>query len=203
MNEFEQFAKAFRCSVPMAESIVARIRQRLGRDVPMGEILGAIKKIAPTRLTTDEIVKRLQKASTARVSRTVRRDDEEDFEAALEEETAQDQAASDEAAEDDDDDDAVPTVSRTRKPTAPRKVGGTQGQILEILERNWAKAKDSGLKPPELTVDRFVRTAQANVGEPKPTVARILTAVQKLSKQDVLITPNLVADEIIETDELR
>jgi len=202
MNEFEQFAKAFRCSVPMAESIVARIRQRLGREVPMGEILGAIKKIAPTRLTTDEIVKRLQKASNARVSRTVRRDDEEDFEAALEEETAQDQAVSDETAEDDDDD-AVPTVSRTRKPAAPRKVGGTQGQIFEILERNWAKAKDAGLKPPELTVDRFVRTAQANVGEPKPTVARILTAVQKLSKQDVLITPNLVADEIIETDELR
>ena len=65
-NEFEQFAKAFRCSMPMAESIVLRIRQRVGRDVPMGEILGAIKKIAPTRLTTDSIVLRLQKAGAIR-----------------------------------------------------------------------------------------------------------------------------------------
>ena len=54
-----------------------------------------------------------------------------------------------------------------------------------------------------MTADRFVRTTQSAVGEPKPTVARVLQAVQKLSKQDVLITPNLVADEIIETDELR
>jgi hypothetical protein len=200
MNEYEQFAKAFRCSLPMAESIVARIRQRMGREVPMGEILGAIKKIAPTRLTTDEIVKRLQKASAARVNRATRRDDEEDFEAALEEETAQDQAAGDGEA---DELASVPTAPRTRKPAAPRKASGTQGQIMEILERNWAKAKDAGLKPPDLTVERFVRTAQSSVGEPKPTVARILTAVQKLSKQDVLITPNLVADEIIETDELR
>ena len=46
MNEFEQFAKAFRCSLPMAESIVLRIRQRVGRDVPIDEILGAIKKIS-------------------------------------------------------------------------------------------------------------------------------------------------------------
>src|SRR5512147_111548 len=95
MNEYEQFAKAFRCSLPMAESIVARIRQRMGREVPMGEILGAIKKIAPTRLTTDEIVKRLQKSSAARLNRPTRRDDEEDFEAALEEETAQNQAGGD------------------------------------------------------------------------------------------------------------
>jgi hypothetical protein len=30
----------------------------------------------------------------------------------------------------------------------------------------------------------------------------VLAAVQTLSKKDVLITPNLVADEIIEKDEL-
>jgi hypothetical protein len=33
--------------------------------------------------------------------------------------------------------------------------------------------------------------------------ARVFAAVQALSKKDVLITPNLVADEIIEQDELR
>lgn len=188
-NEFEQFAKAFRCSLPMAESIVLRIRQRVGRDVPMGEILGAIKKIAPTRLTTDAIVLRLQKAGATRPTRAASQDDEDDFVQEADEDEA------------DDDEPAAPKVRKA--PTTTRRPAGAQGQIGEILNRNWAKAKDSGLKPPEMTAERFVRTAQSAVGEPKPTVARVLQAVQKLSKQDVLITPNLVADEIIETDELR
>jgi hypothetical protein len=189
-NEFEQFAKAFRCSMPMAESIVLRIRQRVGRDVPMGEILGAIKKIAPTRLTTDSIVLRLQRAGTTRPVRAASQDDEDDF--------VQEPEVGDEGYDE-------PEAVKVRKapPSTTRRPAGAAGQIGEILDKNWTKAKDSGLKPPEMTTDRFVRTAQSAVGEPKPTVARVLQAVQKLSKQDVLITPNLVADEIIETDELR
>ncbi len=194
-NEFEQFAKAFRCSMPMAESIVLRIRQRVGRDVPMGEILGAIKKIAPTRLTTDSIVLRLQKAGATRPVRAANQDDEDDF--------VQEPDEEEEEATGDDDDDAPKAPKIRKAPTTTRRPAGAAGQIGEILDKNWTKAKDSGLKPPEMTADRFVRTAQSAVGEPKPTVARVLQAVQKLSKQDVLITPNLVADEIIETDELR
>ncbi len=187
LNEYEQFAKAFRCSVPMAESIVQRIRQRVGRDVPMGEILGAIKKIAPTRLTTDTIVMRLQKTGNIRPARAASQEDDDDLMGPEEDETEEE-----------------PSSPRVRKATtSARRPAGVQGQISEILDRNWAKAKDSGLKPPEMTTERFVRTAQSAVGEPKPTVARVLEAVRKLSKQDVLITPNLVADEIIETDELR
>ena len=189
-NEFEQFAKAFRCSMPMAESIVLRIRQRVGLDVPMGEILGAIKKIAPTRLTTDSIVLRLQKAGATRPVRSASQDDDDDL--------VQEPEVGDEGYD-------APEAVKARKspPSTTRRPAGAAGQIGEILDKNWSKAKDSGLKPPEMTTDRFVRTAQSAVGEPKPTVARVLQAVQKLSKQDVLITPNLVADEIIETDELR
>lgn len=191
MNEYEQFSKAFRCTVPMAESIVARIRQRLGREVPMGEILGAIKKIAPTRLTTDEIVKRLQKASAKGVVRAPRPDEEDDFQP---------------EAEAGDDTEGAPTMEtvKPRKATGtPRRATSTQGQITEILERNWSRAMDAGLRPPDISTDKFVRTVQSTVGEPKPTVARVLQAVQVLSKRDVVITPNLTADEIIEADELR
>jgi hypothetical protein len=189
-NDFEQFAKAFRCNISMAESIVARIRQRVGRDVPIAEILAAIKKIAPTRLTTDSIVLRLQKAGVTRPARSVNQDDDDDL--------VQEPEVGDEGYDE-------PEAVKVRKapPSTTRRPAGAQGQIGEILDRNWAKAKESGLKPPEMTTDRFVRTAQSAVGEPKPTVARVLQAVQKLSKRDVLITPNLVADDIIETDELR
>lgn len=191
MNEYEQFAKAFRCSVPMAESIVLRIRQRVGREVPMQEILATIRKIAPTRLTTDEIVKRLQKNNNSRVVRAVRNDDE-DFAPEPEEVEA--------AGED------VPTagtVKPRRSAAASRRPTSTLGQMTELLDRNWLKARDQGLRPPDLPTDKFLRAVQSAVGEPKPSAARILQAVQKLSKQDVLITPNLTADEIIETDELR
>lgn len=149
----------------------------------------------PTRLTTDSIVLRLQKAGATRPVRAANQDDEDDF---------VQEPDDDEEAADGGDDEEEPKAPKVRKaPTTTRRPAGAAGQIGEILDKNWAKAKDSGLKPPEMTTDRFVRTAQSAVGEPKPTVARVLQAVQKLSKQDVLITPNLVADEIIETDELR
>ena len=74
MNEYEVFAKAFRCTPSMAESIVKRVRERVGREVPMSEMLNAIKKIPPTRLSTDTLVIRLQKNSgTAEPARKVER----------------------------------------------------------------------------------------------------------------------------------
>ena len=194
MNEFEQFAKAFRCNISMAEAIVLRIRQRVGRDVPIAEILGVIKKIAPTRLTTDSIVLRLQKVGVTRPARSANQDDDDD-------DLMQESDDDDDAEADDDD---KPVAPKARKaPTTTRRPAGAQSQIGEIIDHNWTKAKESGLNPPEMTTDRFVRTTQSAVGEPRPTVARVLQAVQKLAKQDVLITPHLVADDIIETDELR
>ena len=81
MNEYEVFAKAFRCTPTMAESIVKRVRERVGRDVPMSEMLNAIKKIPPTRLTTDTLVIRLQKNSGMKnPARKSNDDDYDDFE---------------------------------------------------------------------------------------------------------------------------
>jgi hypothetical protein len=193
MNEYEVFAKAFRCTPSMAESIVKRVRERVGREVPMSEMLNAIKKIPPTRLTTDTLVTRLQKNSGHK-SAARRSDDEEydDFEVEGAAETP-----------------ALHTVnsnSRTRttaRATAPRRPTGVNAQIDQVLQKNWTQARALGLNPPNISVDQFVRQTQATVGEPKPTVARVLTAIQALSKKDVLITPNLAADEIIEKDELR
>src|SRR5512147_1583671 len=78
MNEYEVFAKAFRCTPAMAESIVKRVRERVGRDVPMSEMLNAIKKIPPTRLSTDTLVIRLQKNSGIKSAARKTSDDEFD-----------------------------------------------------------------------------------------------------------------------------
>jgi hypothetical protein len=192
MNEYEVFAKAFRCTPSMAESIVKRIRERVGRDVPMSEMLNAIKKIPPTRLSTDTLVIRLQKNSgTARPARKVDEDDVDDFE--VEEAEEADQAPVRKATN---------SAARTRT-TASKRPTGLSAQIDEVLQKNWTQARALGLNPPNVSVDQFVRQTQSKVGEPKPGVARVLSAVQNLSKKDVLITPNLAADEIIETDEMR
>jgi hypothetical protein len=194
MNEYEVFAKAFRCTPSMAESIVKRVRERVGREVPMSEMLNAIKKIPPTRLTTDTLVARLQKNSGHK-STSHRSDDDEydDFE-------SEGAAAETPALR------TVNSTSRTRtsaRAAAPKRPTGVNAQIDQVLQKNWTQARALGLNPPNVSVDQFVRQTQATVGEPKPTVARVLTAVQMLSKKDVLITPNLAADEIIEKDELR
>ena len=194
MNEYEVFAKAFRCTPTMAESIVKRVRERVGREVPMSEMLNAIKKIPPTRLTTDTLVIRLQKNSGLK-SATRKSDDDEydDFEvegAVAETPTLR----------------TVNSNSRTRtasRTSAPKRPTGVNAQIDQVLQKNWTQARALGLNPPNISVNQFVRQTQSTVGEPKPTVARVLAAVQTLSKKDVLITPNLAADEIIEKDELR
>ncbi len=188
MNEYEIFAKAFRCTPTMAESIVKRVRERVGREVPMSEMLNAIKKIPPTRLTTDTLVIRLQKNSGLKPTSRKSDDDEYDSfedEGAVEAPTLR----------------TVSSTSRTRT-VAPKRPTGVNAQIDQVLQKNWTQARALGLNPPNISVDQFVRQTQSTVGEPKPTVARVLAAVQALSKKDVLITPNLAADEIIEKDEL-
>ncbi len=189
MNEYEIFAKAFRCTPTMAESIVKRVRERVGREVPMSEMLNAIKKIPPTRLTTDTLVIRLQKNSGLKSTARKSDDDEyDDFE--VEGATSETPALR-----------TANSISRSRA-TAPKRPTGVNAQIDQVLQKNWTQARALGLNPPNISVDQFVRQTQSTVGEPKPTVARVLAAVQALSKKDVLITPNLVADEIIEKDDL-
>jgi hypothetical protein len=195
MNEYEVFAKAFRCTPTMAESIVKRVRERVGRDVPMSEMLNAIKKIPPTRLTTDTLVIRLQKNSG--IKNTSRKSDDDDYddfeiEGAVETPALRTVNSSSNS--------RPRTASRT---AAPKRPTGVNAQIDQVLQKNWTQARALGLNPPNISVDQFVRQTQSTVGEPKPTVARVLTAVQILGKKDVLITPNLAADEIIEKDELR
>jgi hypothetical protein len=198
MNEYEVFAKAFRCTPSMAESIVKRVRERVGRDVPMSEMLNAIKKIPPTRLTTDTLVIRLQKNSGIKNTPRKSDDDYDDFEIEGAVETPALRTVNSSAKSRPRN--APRTASRT---AAPKRPTGVNAQIDQVLQKNWTQARALGLNPPNISVDQFVRQTQSTVGEPKPTVARVLTAVQVLGKKDVLITPNLAADEIIEKDELR
>ena len=152
MNEYEVFAKAFRCSPSMAESIVKRIRERVGREVPMSEMLNAIKKIPPTRLSTDSLVLRLQKNSgTVKPARKVNDDDVDDgFEPEELEEGEEAPARK------------APAASRTRT-TANKRPTGLSAQVDECA----AKELDAGPRPGHESAQYFggsIRAADAIEG---------------------------------------
>jgi len=93
----------------------------------------------------------------------------------------------------------------SRSPERSRRVEGPKPSAMThismVLTRNWERGRKQGLKPPVMTTDRFVKTAQSMAGAPKPSVARVLRSVEKLDRMDVLLTPNLVADDINESPE--
>lgn len=56
-----EIAQVFRCHPTMAGAIADRIRQKLGRPVSNAEIVRVMKRIAPSRLSVDAVVAKLQK----------------------------------------------------------------------------------------------------------------------------------------------
>ena len=186
-KSLHEFANIFRCSLEMAPIYIARIHERMGHEIPMDTIIAAMKKIAPKKLSMDTIVDRLQKMERAPARTRAAKP-------ALEE---------DAGTEEDEADPPAPAKLRASSHKNDALAGHrptTLGQIGKILAANWERGRKHGLKPPVLSADKFVKTAQTIAGTPKPTVIRVLQAIIKLDKRDVLLTPNLVADEINETD---
>ncbi|HLF29130.1 MAG TPA: hypothetical protein VJG32_22610 [Anaerolineae bacterium] len=179
-QKLQEFARIFRCTLETAPIYVARIHERMGHEVPMESIIAAMKKIAPKKLSMETIVGQLTKMERAPARTRAPK--------VVDEEPA-----------------AAPKVDggaarRSKTVPPPQKMSSLQ-QITTILNANWARGRKHGLKPPVMTAERFVRTTQSIAGVPKPSVTRILQALQKLDRRDVLLTPNLVADEINESDE--
>jgi len=165
-RSLREFATIFRCSVEMAPVYVARIHERMGHEVPMDNVIAAMKKIPAKKLSMDTIIERLHKIEKQPPRKRAAKADAGDLEA---------------------------------EAPAPRKLS-VMGQIEKILNGNWERGRKHGLKPPVMSAERFVKTTQSLAGMPKPSVVRVMQAIIKLNKRDVLLTPNLVADEINEND---
>lgn len=187
-KDLDEFARIFRCTLDMAPVYLSRIHERMGRETPMKSILAVMKKIAPKRLSMDTIVEQLRKMESSPSRNRAATSSTGAGEAAVESTGAQDDGA------------ATPRTRAPRK-TPPGAQASPMTQIGRILAANWERARKQGLKTPALTAEKFVQRAQSLAGTPKPTVVRILEAVRKLDRSDVLLTPNLVADEINESGE--
>lgn len=184
-QQLQEFAAIFRCSLDMAPVYIGRIHERMGTEVPMDNIFAAMKKIAPKKLSMDTIIAQLKKMErNPSRRRAVKPDDVE-------------RGAEDNPGE------VVrskPRASRPKASAEPRKMTALD-RVETILVANWERGRKHGLKPPALSAEQFVKSAQSIAGAPKPSVARVMQAILKLDKRNVLLTPNLVADEINESDE--
>ncbi len=190
-----EFTRIFRCTPEMAPTYLKRVHERMGYEVPLETILAALHQISPKRLTMDALIERLRK-----MERTPGR--------------ARKPALSLEGspvAESGDPERSRRTVGVPAgvgaKPALRSEAEGSESskpsamtQISIVLTRNWERGRKQGLKPSVMTTDRFVKTAQSIAGAPTPSVARVLKSVEKLDRLDVLLTPNLVADDINESD---
>ena len=180
-TDLHEFATIFRCSPDMSPVYLARIHERMGHEVPMDDIFAAMKKIAPKRLSMETIVAQLRKMERGPARRrTVKADDAEGGSRAPAGKVA--------------------GSKRARPPADPGKLTA-MGRIEMILAANWERGRQHGLKPEVMSAERFVKSAQSIAGTPKPSVARVVQAILKLDKREVLLTPNLVADEINESGE--
>ena len=175
-KSLREFATIFRCSVEMAPVYVARIHERMGHEVAMDSVIAVMKKIPAKKLSMDTIIERLHKLEKQPPRKRAAKPSEDDLD------TAGDTAS-----------------ARKAESSAPRKLS-VMNQIEKILNGNWERGRKHGLKPPVMSAERFVKTTQSLAGVPKPSVVRVMQAILKLNKRDVLLTPNLVADEINESD---
>lgn len=89
-------------------------------------------------------------------------------------------------------DSAPPTAAvQARQPTL-------QEQLEKLLADNWRRAKAEKLTPPAMSVSEFVKAVRHYTGAKDAPLRRILKAAIILDDKDVVLTPNVVADQVNE-----
>ncbi len=91
-----------------------------------------------------------------------------------------------------------------RSTDRPQRMGASRARrtsiraLEEILDTNWTRAEQEGFRPDRLDVEEFVRAVGLHCDPRDATRSRIVKACRKIDRQDVIITPTLVADIVRE-----
>ena len=206
-----EFTRIFRCTPEMAPTYIKRVHERMGYEVPLESIVAALHQISPKRLTMDALIERLRKmertpgrarkpAPSQGSGQALSLEGSPVAESGDPERSRRTAGAPAGVG-------AKPALRSPRPKGAGSEAEGSKSskpsamtQISIVLTRNWERGRKQGLKPSVMTTDRFVKTAQSIAGTPTPSVARVLKSVEKLDRLDILLTPNLVADDINGSD---
>lgn len=193
MDHIQEIAGALRCTERMAAAFVESIRERVGPDLSGEIILSAIRRTPPSKISTARIASEVRKVLARKPRRraTTPRVEVDRPAASSSPETPNRRRVG-----------ASPPGVRHVASRAPHGRAHSERyrpETLEIvLDTNWTRAEEEGFRPDRLGSDEFIRAVRLSCDRRDASRARILKACQRIDKQDVVITPALVADIIRE-----
>ncbi len=175
----KEIAAILRSTEDMADRFTRRVQERVGQSTSAEDVLAVMKAMPAKSLSMDKVVSKLQQRqkrsrrrtrSTRTSTRSSRR------------RTVSGSGTSK----------AHPTATRSRQPKTLAE------RLNAVLQSNWDRAEAEGLKPERMSAEEFVKAVYHYTDRREATRQRILKAMGKLDKDDVLLTPALVADVVHE-----
>jgi len=171
----KEIAAILRSTDDMADQFVERVQARVGAPVSSAEVLAAIKKISARSLSMEKVVDKVQKGKQSTKTQTTR------------------QSTTTRSS-------GLPANANARStaPTPAQKGRTTLDQLEDVLGDNWSRAEVEGLQPERMTAEAFVNSVYQYTDRREGTRRRILQAAKQLDRDDVVLTPALVADVVHE-----
>ncbi len=177
----KEIAALLRSTEQMADQFIRRVQTRVGEPVLDEEILAAMKKISAKSLSMEKVVAKVQQQLKTTKRRTQRA-------AAIDQPNRASVNPSEPS--------TTSSTPRPAKDSAPRPQT-TRDQLETLLEKNWNRASQEGLRPDRMPTEAFVKAIFQHTDRRVATQRRILQAVQQLNEADVVLTPALVADAVL------
>jgi len=179
----KEIAAILRSTEDMADRFTRRVQERVGQSASADDILAVMKAMSAKSLSMDKVVAKVQqrqnrKSSARRRTKSTRTTTTR---SSRRQTVSNGRTASTRS-----------TVTRSRKPkTLVERLG-------VILQDNWDRAEAEGLRPERMSTEEFVKAVYHYTDRREATRQRILKAMGQLDKDDVLLTPALVADAVHE-----
>lgn len=177
METIKEIAKTLRCTEKMASVFADRVRQLVGQEVPDKIILKSLTRLNPRSIEINKVVTEVRRELTRDQNRQRRHRTSTTI---INPSTVMPTLS-------------IETVSKDEKsrgrPTLIQK-------IESVLAGNWNRAEREGFRPQRLAVVDFVHAVHRHCDPRDATKPRLLRACESADKQEVIITPTLIADII-------
>jgi hypothetical protein len=193
MEPIHEIAKTLRCTDAMAEAFVRSVRDKIGQDAPEETILVVVKRLPPRAISIAKVVAGVRQELNKKARRRASRRPAEIIQPAARTALPRPGRPGLEIPPED-----KPPSSEPREARRPQPARTLLELMDEILGANWTRAEREGFRPERLSGSDFIRAVHLHCDPRDATKSRIVRACQKIDRQDVIITPPLVADIIRE-----
>jgi hypothetical protein len=193
MEPIHEIAKTLRCTDTMAEAFVRSVRDKIGQDAAEETILAVVKRLPPRTISIAKVVAGVRQELSKKSRRPARRRRAEIIQPAAGAAVPRPGRPGLEIPPE-----QKPPSSEVRQARRPQPARTLLDLMEDILSANWTRAEREGFRPERLSGSEFIRAVHLHCDPRDATRSRILKACKKIDRQDVIITPPLVADIIRE-----